>query len=385
MKKVLVILVVVAALGAAGVVAFRSKENGPKYRTEKVVKGDITAVVSATGIVNPVRTVLVGTQVSGVIKALNADFNSAVKAGQLVAQIDPATFEAQREQARANVQSARANLEKAEASFADMNRVAARVRDLHSKKFAAQGDLDTAETNLTAAKAAVSAARAAVAQAEAAERVAETNLRYTRIVSPVDGTVIARNVDVGQTVAASFQTPTLFSIAEDLAKMQIDTNVAEADIGRVREGQDVEFRVDAYPDATFSGVVFQVRNAPITVQNVVTYDVVVKVDNSDLRLKPGMTANVSIVVDRRPGVLKVPNAALRFAPPNAEKAKGPGVYVLEGGKPVRVAVTRGISDGSFTEVAAAELSEGAEVVVELVDKSKKPTRPPSGMMMPRGP
>jgi HlyD family secretion protein len=385
MKKVLVILVVVAAFGAAGVIAFRSKENGPKYRTEKVVRGDITAVVSATGIVNPVRTVLVGTQVSGVVKALFADFNSTVRAGQLVAQIDPATFEAQREQARANVQSARANLEKAEASHADMSRIAARVRDLHAKKFAAQGELDTAETNLASAKAAVSAARAAVAQAEAAERVAETNLRYTRIVSPVDGTVIARNVDVGQTVAASFQTPTLFSIAEDLAKMQIDTNVAEADIGRVREGQEVEFRVDAYPDVTFSGVVFQVRNAPITVQNVVTYDVVVNVDNTDLRLKPGMTANVSIVVERKQGVLKVPNSALRFSPPNAEKVKGPGVHVLDAGKPARVAVKRGISDGNSTEVASDGLSEGTEVVVEVLDKSKKPSRPPSGMMMPRGP
>lgn len=381
MKKAIIAVVVVLLLAGAGLYAFRGKENGPKYRTEKVVKGEIVAAVSATGTVNPVKTVLVGTQISGTIKALHADFNAQVKAGQLIALIDPSTFQQQVAQAHANLLAARANVEKAAAARNDAKRIFDRAKGLLAKSFISQGEFDSAQTNVEATEAGLSAAKAAVAQAEASERIAGTNLQYTKIISPVDGIVIARNVDVGQTVAASFQTPTLFSIAEDLTKMQIDTNIAEADIGRIREGQDVDFRVDAYPDATFKGRVFQVRNAPITVQNVVTYDTVVKVENPDLKLKPGMTANVAIIVDRREGALKVPNAALRFAPPNAEKAKGPGVFVLEDGKPVRIAITKGISDGSFTEAGGPGLDEGREVVLEVLDKAKKPGAPPPGMMM----
>lgn len=381
MKKAIIVVVAVLLLAGAGLYAFRGKENGLKYRTEKVVKGEIVAAVSATGTVNPVKTVLVGTQVSGTIKALYADFNAAVTAGQLIALIDQSTFQQQVEQARANLLAARANVEKATAARNDAKRVFERAKNLIAKGFISQGEFDTAQTNVEATEAGLSAAKAAVAQTEAAARIAETSLQYTRITSPVDGIVIARNVDVGQTVAASFQTPTLFSIAEDLTKMQIDTNIAEADIGRISEGQDVDFRVDAYPDAVFKGTVFQVRNAPVTVQNVVTYDTVVKVENADLKLKPGMTANVSIIVDRRQGALKIPNAALRFAPPNAEKAKGPGVFVLENGKPVRIAITKGISDGNFTEVGGAGVEEGREIVLEVLDKAKKSGTPPPGMMM----
>ena len=255
---------------------------------------------------------------------------------------------------KANLLAAKANLEKAEVSLVDAKRTRERNAELFSKNLIARSDLDTAETNYETAKASVNAAKAQVAQADAALKTAQTNLRYTRIVSPVDGTVVSRNVDVGQTVAASFQTPTLFTIAQDLTKMQIDTSVDEADIGKIKVGQDVEFTVDAYPDSTFKGKVGQVRIAPITVQNVVTYDVVIKVDNPELKLKPGMTANVSIIVAEKKDVLKIPNAALRFRPAGEDedessRRRARGVWILENEKPKRIPVTIGISDGNYTE------------------------------------
>ncbi len=207
--------------------------------------------------------------------------------------------------------------------------------------------------------------------------MAETNLRYAKIVSPVNGIVVSRNVDVGQTVAASFQTPTLFNIAQDLTKMQIDSSVVEADIGKINVGQPVEFTVDAYPEITFEGKVSEIRNAPIVVQNVVTYDVVVKVDNPELKLKPGMTANVSIIVSSKKDVLMIPNAALRFRPSEMRKGaveKGSGVWILEEGKPKRVKVSTGISDGSFTELVQGDIKEGQEVIVESLEKAKNQTR-----------
>ncbi len=379
MKKILIALLVLIIAVTVGVLLLKKDKNNLRYRTEKVTRGDIVSSVTATGTVNPVTTVLVGTQVSGTIKHIYVDFNSPVRKGQIVAQIDPATFEAQVEQSRANLFTAQANLQKAEATLIDARRTMERYRTLFSKDLIARGDLDTAETNYETAKAQVEAAKAQVEQAKASLKVTETNLIYTRIVSPVDGIVISRNVDVGQTVAASFQTPTLFTIAQDLTKMQIDCNVSEADIGRVKIGQIVEFTVDAYPDILFKGKVYQIRNAPITVQNVVTYDVVVKVENPELKLKPGMTANVSIIVDVKGDVLRIPNAALRFRPPEAEKEKRPfkgkGVWVIENGKPARKEITPGISDGSFTEIISG-LTEGDSVIVEALSKEKK--RPVTG-------
>ncbi|MCL5062450.1 MAG: efflux RND transporter periplasmic adaptor subunit [Nitrospiraceae bacterium] len=373
MKKILIGAAVVIALGIIAFIAFRSKEEEPKFRTEKVTKGDIVQTVTATGTVNAVTTVLVGTQVSGTIKHIYVDFNSPVKKGQLIAQIDPATFEAQVEQAKANLLLASANLEKSEASLVDAQRTMNRNRELFSRNLIARSELDTSETNYETAKAQVSASKAQVSQAEAALKNAETNLRYTRILSPVDGIVISRNVDVGQTVAATFQTPTLFTIAQDLTKMQIDTNVDEADIGKIKAGQDVEFTVDAYPDITFKGRVSQVRIAPIIVQNVVTYDVVIRVDNPEIKLKPGMTANVSIIVAGKNNVLKIHNAALRFRPPETGKPsvfKGTGVWKLKNGKPRRIEVTTGISDGNYTEIVSGELKEGQEIIVESITKAK---------------
>jgi HlyD family secretion protein len=379
MKKIAIIGAIIISVAVAGFFLLRGKGNEPQFRTDKVVRGDIEMAVTATGTVNPVTTVLVGTQVSGTIKNIYVDFNSPVKKGQLIARIDPALFEAQVNQAKANLLSAKANLEKAEATSVDAKRTMERNKELLTKNLIAQSDFDTAETNYETAKASVSAAKSQVAQSEAALSSAETNLFYTKIVSPVDGIVVSRNVDVGQTVAASFQTPTLFSIAQDLTKMQIDTNVAEADIGNVKVEQDVDFTVDAYSDITFKGKVWQVRNAPITVQNVVTYDVVIQVDNSELKLKPGMTANVSIIISLRKDVLKIPNAALRFLPVEMGKTsmqqKGAGVWILDQGKPERVPVSTGISDGSYTELVSGKISEGQEVIVESLTKAKSPTTP----------
>ena len=362
------------------------KGDSPSYRTEPVTVGDIQQAVTATGTVNAVTTVLVGTQVSGTIKELYVDFNSHVKKGQLIAQIDPEMFEAQAAQARANVA-------KADATFQDAERTFNRNRELFGRNLVPRSDLDTAETNYFGSK-------AQLEQAKAALNVAETNLRYTRILSPVDGVVISRNVDIGQTVAASFQTPTLFTIAQDLTKMQIDTNIAESDIGVVKVGQDVEFTVDAYPDITFKGTVWQKRQAPITVQNVVTYDVVIQVNNQDFKLMPGMTANVSVIITTRHDVVRITNAAMRFRfserpagtgagtgggsdagiKAGAPEKKGPAVWILENGKPKRISITPGISDGTYTEIVSGDLKNGDQVIVESLKKGGK-TQAPSGPRM----
>jgi HlyD family secretion protein len=400
MKKRVIAYIVIAVTAASlgTFLVLRRKENGTTYKTDKIIRGDIENGVTATGTVNAVKTVLVGTQVSGTIKQIYVDFNSPIKRGQLLARIDPTSFEAQVAQAKANLSVAQANLEKAQASLMDAERTAKRYKELFDKELIAQSDLDTADVNVETAKAQVSASKAQISQAEAALKLTETNLEYTKILSPIDGIVISKNVDVGQTVAASFQTPTLFTIAQDLTRMQIDTNVDEADIGQVSVGQDVKFTVDAYPDVGFNGKVWQVRNAPITVQNVVTYDVVVQVSNPELKLKPGMTTNVSIVTARKSNVLEVPNGALKFFPrekntagdrsqnaPNltqnaSNTRKGSGVWVLEKGVPKRVAVSIGMSDESYSELLSGNLAEGQEVIVGSISKETKRTRPPGFRM-----
>jgi HlyD family secretion protein len=377
MKKIWIGLIVAAILGTGGYFFFQKNESGLKFKTDKVTRGDLVATVTSTGTVNAVTTVLVGTQVSGTVKKLYASFNSPVKKGELIALIDPSTFEAQVDQAKANLLSARANLEKTEAALIDSKRTYDRNKSLFSQNLISQSEIDSSETGYLSAKAQVNAARAQIAQTEAALKGAETNLKYTRIVSPVDGTVVSRNVDVGQTVAASFQTPTLFNIAQDLTKMQIDCNVVEADIGRILMGLPVEFTVDAYPDLVFKGTVSEIRNAPVIVQNVVTYDVVVRVDNPELRLKPGMTANVSLIISSKKETLRAPNAALRFTLPEAKKTApredSTGVWILENEKPKRIQIVTGISDGNFTEVVSGNIKEGEEVIVESLSKPKKPS------------
>ncbi|MHB8771189.1 MAG: efflux RND transporter periplasmic adaptor subunit [Syntrophales bacterium] len=405
-KKIIGTIAVLGLLAAGGFILSKNKGNSIQFRTEPVTRGDLRAAVTATGTVSAVTTVLVGTQVSGTIKEIFVDFNSPVKKGQLLAQIDPALSEARVAQARANLQAAAANVKKAEVALQDALRTLERNRSLFAKNYIARSDLDAAETSQQSAQAQLSAVQAQVEQTRAALQQEETNFRYTRILSPVDGVVISRNVDIGQTVAASFQTPTLFSIAQDLTRMQIDTNVDEADIGRIRVGQQVQFTVDAYPDNQFPGKVSEVRNAPITVQNVVTYIVVVKVANPEHKLKPGMTANVSIITAETRDVLKIPNAALRFkwtpdkaagrgkgsAPAGAASAGGStpaaeapavaaatqqngqkrqGVWVLEGQKPRRIPLATGISDGNYTAVLSGALKEGDAVIIDSAGAAKK--------------
>jgi HlyD family secretion protein len=378
MKRFLPIGVIIVALLIVLFVVRRCTSNSASsYQTAIVTRGPITQLVTATGTLNPVVNVQVGSQVSGNIAKLFADFNSEVKAGQTVALIDPVLFQAAVTQAEGDLASAQAALE-----LAKLN--AARTQKLFVEKNSAQQDVDSATASLHQAEATVKLKQGAVDKAKA-------DLDHCTITSPIDGVVISRSVDVGQTVAASLQAPVIFQIANDLTKMQIDSNVAEADVGAVEIGQDVDFTVDAFPTRTFHGKVVQVRNAPITVQNVVTYDTVIGVENKDLKLKPGMTANVSIIIEHKDNVLELKNAALRFRPPEAAaaprsasaQADGPPragsspsgqrptgareprpertVYVLSFGRPKPAQIKTGISDGVVTEVTEG-LKEGDQVV-----------------------
>ncbi|MBU5637107.1 efflux RND transporter periplasmic adaptor subunit [Geomonas sp. Red69] len=419
MKKIVGAVILLTVLGAAGYFYFKQPPK-VQYKTLKVERGAITSTVSATGTLNAVVTVQVGTQVSGTIAKLYVDFNSPVKKGQPIAQIDPALFNSAVQQSRGNALNAEASLAKSKVTLADAKRTLGRNRELLKEGIIAQSDLDAAQTAYDSALTGVKAAEATVLQTRGALKQAETNLNYSTIRSPVDGTVVSRNVDVGQTVAASFQTPTLFTIAQDLTKMQIDTSVDESDISKLQIGQKATFTVDAYSDRQFEGKVVQIRNAPVVTQNVVTYVTVIAVDNKELKLKPGMTANVTVETLRKDNLLKVPAAALRFKPrsdkekPGAAKngaggSAGPGgmtgagggrgagagpkgkgggkeggqkVYKLSAeGKPVPVAITTGISDGSYVEVLTGNLKEGDDVVVEQLSQDKKK----GGMGSPMGP
>src|SRR5438034_1528370 len=300
------VVLIVALLIVASVVRQCRNAVAENYEISIVTRGPITQAVTATGTLNPVVNVQVGSQVSGNIAKLFADFNSQVKAGQVVAQIDPALFQATVTQAEGDLANAQAALELARVN-------AKRTQDLFARKTSSQADLDQAMANLHQAEANVKIKQGALDKAKA-------DLEHCTITSPIDGVVISRNVDVGQTVAASLQAPVIFAIANDLTKMQIDSNVAEADVGVVKVDQDVDFTVDAFPSQTFHGKVVQVRNAPITVQNVVTYDTVIGVTNPDLKLKPGMTANVSIISAQRDDALKIANSALRFRMPDDSPA-----------------------------------------------------------------
>ncbi|MDE2059096.1 MAG: efflux RND transporter periplasmic adaptor subunit [candidate division NC10 bacterium] len=463
----LLVIMGLIALSTLGGWAYLRGQNRVEYRTAKVERGDIEATISATGNPNAVVTVQVGSQVSGNIKELYADFNTKVKKGQLVARIDPEIFEAKVNQAKGNLENvraavlnARAMLQKTEADIANAkasleaakaNAAKAKVAVLDAQiklksrinlfkeggisaeeRDSAQATFDSNVAALEAAKAQdqaagytlraaqaqhevavaqLASAEAQVKQGEAALRQAQIDLDHTYIRAPVDGTVVSRSVDVGQTVAASLSAPTLFLIAQDLTKMQVDTNVDEADIGRVRVGQAAAFTVDAFPSEIFKGKVVQIRQAPMNVQNVITYDAVIGVANPDFKLFPGMTANVKILVDRQENVLKIPNAALRFRPPDLKDqlkrggdasvrtAQGtPGVrgtrraggdqtiWVLgEDRKPRPVTVKLGITDGSFNEVTEGNLNMGQEVIVGIVSKEGQTTGGPAQPFGQRGP
>jgi HlyD family secretion protein len=428
--KLSIIPVILVIGGFLFFTAFGPSNPDLKFQKVKIARGEISQVVTATGTINPVITVLVGSQVSGTIKALYADFNSKVKEDQVVAQIDPALFEAQVQQGRASVQNARAglqnaeatlqsaragflnaqagletnraNLAKAEVAVFDTKRTLDRNVELMKRNVIAQSALDTTQANydsavaqkeasqaqleqakaqvesaralVETAKAQMESAKAQIEQAKAGLQVSETNLKYTTICSPVNGTVISRNVDVGQTVAASLQAPTLFTIAKDLTEMQVDTNVSEADVGRTEVGHDATFTVDAYPERTFRGKVSEIRNAPTTIQNVVTYDIVIRVGNKDFKLKPGMTANVSILIAHREGVLRVPNLALRFQPLSAKREEA-GEKKKEGpSQPGQLLAERLNRELNLTEEQRSKVEMALKVsrqeILEIRDKAK---------------
>ncbi len=378
--------VTLLALGAIGAWRYAHSHAAPvvRYQSAPVDRGSLAAKVTASGSVSAIVTVQVGSQVSGRIQAWYVDFSAPVKKGQVVALIEPSLFRAAVAQARANYVAAKANYDKAVANRALSDRNYARELALFQQNLAARADLDAAEAAAASSRADIEAADAGVAQSRAALDQAELNLSYTRIVSPIDGTVISRSIDVGQTVAASFQAPTLFTIAQDLTKMQVDTNVAEGDIGKIRPGMDATFGVDAFPTRTFHGVVRQVRDDATTLQNVVTYDAVIDVDNSDRALRPTMTANVTFVYATKADVVRMPNAALRFKPDAATVAAMTAggmasvgshddlaadqrvVWVVAGGKASQRVVRLGISDGMQTELVEGNVRPGDAVVSEAV-------------------
>jgi len=385
-------LLLVAAPIAAGAVAASflltpEEANVPTYSTASVKRGEIVATVSTTGALSPLIEGLVGSQVSGTIKSLAADFNSPVRAGEVIAQIDPALFEARVAEAQANLQRARAERDKAQVAVAEAKRQLQRLNDLKSRRLVSESELDAAGFALQSAEVQFRIAAAQAEQNAAALNYAQLNLDYTTIHAPIDGVVISRDVDVGQTVAASLQAPTLFTIARDLRQMQIETDVDEAYIGQVAEGQPVGFTVFAYPERRFTGTVAQVRLQPKVEAGVVKYNCIIHVDNPDMALKPGMTATVGIEVARHTDVLKVPNAALRFVPDlPAQKLKSlqrgtkPGTAVVwtdKNGTLEPLRVRTGIVGESETEVSGESLSEGLEIAVPLV-------RERSGNRRPRG-
>jgi HlyD family secretion protein len=433
-KKFWGVVVVIAAAGGGTSVLLKRRTAKPlvEWETAPVDRGRVVARVTATGTLSALVTVQVGSQVSGRIQQLFVDFNSPVKKGQAIAKIDQQLFQAAMEQARANFAAAQGNLLKAKVLAEQAEIDFKRQATLAERKLVAPADFDAAKSNLAAAKAQIAVNQGQLQQSQAALNQARVNLAYTNIVSPTDGVVISRSVDVGQTVAASLQAPTLFVIAEDLRKMQVDTSVAEADVGKLSAGMEASFVVDAYPGERFKGKVRQIRNAAQTVQNVVTYDAVIDVDNAELKLKPGMTANVNFVFANRENALRVPNAALRFRPstevlstikvdgkpgrdgdrdagggaqaategkPSAGgRHRGPGggkgdeapdrksVWVLSQGVPSAVKIRIGASDGTKTEVLEGPLAEGDLVIIDATFTGATfkpglpgmPAPPPSG-------
>jgi len=401
-----------AALLGAGFWLLRDGGKISAYTTAPIQKGDITQVVTATGSLSAVITVQVGSQISGTIEKLYADFNTQVKAGQVIAMLNQDKFKAAVDQAKANLLAAQANVVKTKVGVEDGQRTLTRSAELRKREFISQSELDAAQTSYDAAVGQLEVNKAQVAQAQAGLNQTSVDLANTVIRSPVDGIVVSRNVDVGQTVAASLQAPVLFLIANDLSKMQVDSNVNEGDVGNVWVDQEVNFTVDAYPTRRFQGTVLQVRNAPIMVQNVVTYDAVVGVDNKALLLKPGMTANLEFLVNKKSGVLRIPNAALRFKPPSEKQppqtstrqsagaggdgrggrrgggdiSKGGGgrqgregtVYLLRDQMPAPVKVRLGITDGSYTEVVEGEMKEGEEAILAMSASGQSSASSPPG-------
>lgn len=386
MKKIVkIVLPVLLLTGIAGYY-WQDDDVKQEYVTQKLQKGDITEKVTASGIINPISTVNIGTQVSGTIAEIFVDYNSKVAKDQLLAQIDPALFEATVAQRAAALNIAKAEVEVVKNDIVYYKKHLNRIKKLNSSQYSADKELESAQRDYNNAIVQLGLKEAQVSQAQAALNSAETELRYTKIISPVDGIVVSKEVEVGQTVAASFQTPTLFNVAEDLTKMQIEASVVEADIAKVEEGQTTEFSVDSFPDETFYGIVTQVRNNPVTTSNVVTYEVIIEIDNKNLKLKPGMTANVDIVTAQKQDVWLAPNQALRFYVTDengiTKRYKDKGVWILDNGKPKRIKIATGVADDDKTEIISNELNDKMMLIVEDKNNAAAEARK-MRMRMPR--
>lgn len=383
-RKKLLIYAGAALVVLCGICKFWPSHAGAgEFKTAKIARVDITESITASGTINPLSIISVGTQASGRIAEIYVDYNSEVKEGQLLALIDQDNAKANVAQREASLEIAKAQVAVEENNIKYYKKALDRISKLNASKYSTQKELEAAERDYDNAVAQLTLEKAQVKQAEASLNSAKTELSYTEIKSPVDGIVISKAVEVGQTVAASFSTPELFSVAEDLTKMQIEASVVEADISNVKEGQKVRFNVDSYPDEYFEGKVTQVRNEAVTTSNVVTYTVVIGIDNSEMKLRPGMTANVEIITAEEKGVLAVPNQALRFYMDDSDNAKryaDRGVWVLKRGKPERVSVKLGASDDSNTQVLSDELSEGDAVILS---KSEAEVTKKMRLRMPR--
>ena len=366
MRKYLIYGIALLAIFGIGYKMLNRSAGGTVYKTQKIENGDIMESITASGTINPLSTVSVGSQASGRIAEIYVDYNSVVKKGQLLALIDQENAKATVQQREAALEIAKAQVDVEENNIKYYKKALNRISKLNASKYSTEKDLEAAERDYDNAVAQLALEQAQVKQALASLNSAQTELSYTEIKAPVDGIVISKAVEVGQTVAASFETPELFSVAEDLTKMQIEASVVEADIAKVKEGQKVRFTVDSYADDYFYGTVTQVRNEAITTSNVVTYTVVIGIDNSDMKLKPGMTANVEIITAEEKGVMLVPNQALRFYIDDSDTAKrykDRGVWIIKNGHPERVTVKIGVSDDDNTQILESTLKIGDEVIV----------------------
>ena len=366
------IIALIAAFVALIVLFIIIKSNSVKYITKEVTKETITQYVEASGTIKPINTIQVGTQVSGTVAKIYVDYNSQVKKGDLLAELDPSLFQANVDQSSAKLNNAKATYAKIKATLAYKKNNYERYRHLYQKNYVSKDDVELAQSNYLQTKAELDAAIAEVNAASASLNNNLTNLRYSKIASPVDGTVISRAVDVGQTAAASFNTPTLFEVAQDLTKMHIETSVSEADIGKIEVGQDAQYTLDGYQDKIFKGKVTQVRLASTTTNNVVTYTVIISVDNSEGYAIPGMSANVSIITDEVKDALCVPNVALKFTPEtNGKKYEKQGIWILTKSGLKRYNVEIGASDDTKVQIISKEIKEKDKVVIGMTGQKKK--------------
>lgn len=386
-KRSLLSLVAVSAVAVSVAAYYRSTSRAetPHYTTVAITRGDVVETVEATGTLEAVTTVQVGSQVSGTIQSLHADFNSRVRKGQVIARLDPSLLQAQVDQAQATIVRLQADVERSRVALEDAQVKLRRARQLFEAQLLPAMDVETAESTARQADASVKAAQAQVTQAGGSLNQNQVNLSHTVITAPVDGVVISRNVDVGQTVAASMSAPTLFVIAQDLSEMQVNASIDEADIGRIATGQSVTFRVDAYPRDRFTGTVFQVRLQPVVSQNVVSYVTVIRVPNQELKLKPGMTANVTVEVARVNDVIRVANAALRFQPATEARSMRSSVWVLRDGQLQPIRVRTGITDGTTTAILEGELAENTQLVTAVAAQSATTTQSTGSPLIPQRP